>query len=139
MKWKSVQGGWAIVLERGDDVLACLRQVASEAGILAGAISGLGAVDGVQLAYWDMDRKEYLRTDFEGDHEIGALAGNLTTLDGKPFPHVHAVIGGRDCTAHTGHLMAARCSATVEIFIHDYASEIVRRPDPVVGLNLCKF
>jgi predicted DNA-binding protein with PD1-like motif len=136
MKWREVQGGWAVVLGRGDDVLDCLRQVAREARIRSGAFSGLGAVDGVQLAFWDMDRKQYLRTDLAGDHEIGALVGNITTLDGEPFVHAHAVVGGRDFAARTGHLMTARCSATVEIFVHDFANDIRRGPDPVVGLNL---
>lgn len=139
MKWKTVQGGWAIVLERGDDVLDCLRQVAREAGIRSGSLSGLGAVNGVQLAYWDTGRREYLRSDLAGDFEIGALAGNFTTLDGEPFVHAHVVVAGRDLAALTGHLMAARCAATVEIFVHDYATEIRRGPDPDIGLNLCKL
>ena len=139
MKWRTVQGGWVIVLATGDDVLDCLRRVAREAGILSGSLSGLGAVNGLQLAYWDQARREYLRTDLGGDHEIGALAGNITQLDGEPMVHAHAVVAGRDLVARTGHLMAARCAATVEIFVHDYATEIRRAPDPDIGLNLCKL
>jgi len=139
MQWKAVQGGWAIVLASGDDVLDSLRRVAREAGIRAGALSGLGAVNGLQLAYWDQERREYLRTDLDGDHEIGALAGNVTQLNGEPFVHAHAVVAGRDLVARTGHLMAARCAATVEIFVHDYGCEIHRAPDPDIGLNLCKL
>ena len=139
MKWRAVQGGWAVVLQSGDDVLDCLRRVAREAGIRSGALSGLGAVNGLQLAYWDQERRQYLRTDLEGDHEIGALAGNITILDGEPFVHAHAVVAGRDLAARTGHLVAARCAATVEIFVHDWATEIHRGPDPDIGLNLCKL
>ncbi len=139
MRWRAVQGGWAIVLDRGDDVHESLREVARAAGIQSGAFTGLGAVDDVQLAYWDLPAKEYLRTDFDGDYEIGALVGNLTFLDGKPFVHAHVVVGGRDFVARTGHLMRARCSATVEIFVHDYASTIERALVPEIGLSLCRL
>ena len=139
MRWRAVQGGWAAVLHRGDDVLASWKQLAREADIRSASLSGLGAVDGVQLAYWDSEAKVYERIDFDGDMEIGALVGNITRLDGEPFVHAHVVVGGRDTIAHTGHLMAARCAATVELFLHDFGGAIHRAPDPVIGLNLCQL
>ena len=139
MHWRSVQGGWVVVLDRGDDLHASLKQAAGEAGIRSGAITALGAVDDVQLAYWNLAAREYERRDFDGDYEIGALVGNFALLDGQPFAHVHAVIGGRDFVAMTGHVMRARCSATVEVFVHDYASPVERRFVPEIGLNLCRL
>lgn len=139
MLWRAVQGGWVVILDRGDDLHECLKQAAGEAGIRSGAISGLGAVDGVQLAYWNLGTREYERRDFDGDYEIGALVGNFAILDGNPFAHVHAVLGGRDFAAVTGHVMRARCSATVEIFVHDYASPVERRFVAEIGLNLCRL
>lgn len=139
MQWRAVQGGWAVVLDRGDDLHGSLQQAAGEAGIRSGAITALGAVDDVQLAYWNLAGREYERRDFAGDFEIGALVGNFAVLDGKPFAHVHAVLGGRDFAAFTGHVMRARCSATVEIFVHDYASIVERHFVPEIGLNLCRL
>jgi hypothetical protein len=139
MRWRVVQGGWAVVLRQGDDVLESVRQVAREAGIRSAALSGLGAVAGVQIAYWDQAERQYLRVDLDGDLEIGALVGNVTLLEGQPFVHAHAVLGGRDFLARTGHLMAAKCAATVEIFLHDYGSAVHRRADPEIGLNLCEL
>lgn len=139
MRWRAVQGGWIMVLDRGDDLHAMLKQAAAEAGIRSGAISALGAVDDVQLAYWNLGTREYERRDFTGDYEIGALIGNFALLEGEPFAHVHAVLGGRDFAAVTGHVMHARCSATVEIFVHDYQSPVERRFVPEIGLNLCRL
>lgn len=139
MRWRAVQGGWIVILDRGDDLHECLKQAAAAAGIRSGAIAALGAVDDVQLAYWNLGTQEYERRDFDGDYEIGALVGNFALLDGKPFAHVHAVLGGRDFAAVTGHVMRARCSATVEIFVHDYASPVERRFVPEIGLNLCRL
>jgi predicted DNA-binding protein with PD1-like motif len=139
MRWRAVQGGWLVVLEQGDDVLESLRRAAREAGVRSAALSGLGAANGVQLAYWDAVRREYLRADFEGDHEFGALVGNVTQLDGQPFVHAHAVIGGPDFHAYTGHLMAARCGATLEIYLHDFGGAVHRGMVPDIGLNLCKL
>jgi hypothetical protein len=140
MRWRRVAGGVVAVLDRGDEVLESLRTLAVQTRVQSGFISGLGAIDRVQLAYYDLDRKAYDRLDLDGDHEIGGLTGNLTLLDGAPFVHVHAVVAGRDFAARTGHLMRAHCGATVELFVHDFGAEpIHRRPDADIGLNLCKL
>jgi uncharacterized protein len=136
MRWRAVQGGYAVVLQRGDELLECLKQVAHETGLRSGFFSGLGAVCDVQIAYWDMSRREYLRTELEGDQEIGSLTGNIAQLDGQPFVHAHAVLSGHDFLARTGHVMRARVSATVEIFVHDFGGAIHRGMDPGIGLNL---
>jgi predicted DNA-binding protein with PD1-like motif len=49
------------------------------------------------------------------------------------------VIAGRDFEARTGHLMRARCSATVEIFVHDFEAAITRAEVPALGLKLWKL
>jgi hypothetical protein len=136
MRYRAVQGGWAVVLQRGDDLLGCLQQFARDTGLRAGFFNGLGAVCDVQLAYWDMSRREYLRTDLEGDQEIGGLTGNIAVLDGAPFVHAHAVLSGHDFLARTGHLMRARVSATVEIFVDDFGGAIHRALDAETGLKL---
>jgi len=139
MRWRAIQGGWVVVLDRGDDLHECLVRVAREAGIRSAGFTGLGAVDGVQLAYWNLPAREYERIDLDGDLEIGALVGNLTMLDGAPFVHAHAVLGGRDFVAKTGHLARARCSATVEIVVHDFGTAVERGLVPEIGLNLCRL
>lgn len=136
MRWKPVRGGYAVVLDVGDEVVDSLRRFARDSGIRSGFFTGLGAANQVQLAFYDLDRQEYLRHDLPDNHEIGSLTGNLTLLDGEPFVHAHAVVAGRDYAARTGHLMSARCSATVEIFVHDFETAIARRPVPEIGLNL---
>ena len=93
----------------------------------------------MQLAFWDLERKEYLRTDLEGDHEVGNLTGNLTRLNGEPFVHAHGVVAGRDFLARAGHIMSARVSATLEVHVHDFGAEITRGMVPDIGLNLCKL
>jgi predicted DNA-binding protein with PD1-like motif len=127
------------MMEVGDEVVESLRRFASESGIRSGFFAGLGAANDIQLAFYDLDRKEYLRRDFPEFHEIGSLTGNLTFLNGQPFVHAHAVVGGRDYAARTGHLMRARCSATVEIFVHDFEAEIHRGPVPELGLSLWRL
>jgi hypothetical protein len=139
MRWTPVRGGWAVVMEVGDEVIEALQRFARESGIRSGFFSGLGAANEIQLAFYDLGRKEYLRQDFPENHEIGSLTGNLTQVDGKPFVHAHAVVAGRDYAARTGHLMRARCSATVEIFVHDFELEISREPNDAVGLKLWKL
>jgi hypothetical protein len=136
MRWKKVAGGYAVVFERGDEVLEGLRQLARETGLRSGCFTGLGAVDHVQLAFWDPDRREYLKQDLYGDHEVGNLTGNLTILNGEPFVHAHGVVAGRDFVAKAGHVMTARVSATLEVHVRDFEAEIQRGMVPEIGLNL---
>ena len=140
MRWRRVPGGVFVVLQHGDDVHASLLQVAVEAEVRSGALAGLGAADDIQIAYYDLARRAYDRLDLDGDHEVCGMTGNLTLVDGRPFAHVHAVLGGRDFAARAGHLMRARCGATLEIFVHDFGPEAIHRsPDPAIGLNLCSL
>lgn len=139
MRWRTVDNGWFVVLERGDDLHESLLRVAADAEIESAWFGGLGAADDVQLAYYDLARQEYDRRDFAGDHEIGTLVGNLTRKDGKPFVHAHAVIAGRDFAAYAGHVMRARAGATLEIFVHRFTTAVERHPVAEIGLALCRL
>jgi predicted DNA-binding protein with PD1-like motif len=139
MRWRAVDNGWLVVLELGDDLHESLVRCARDADIASAFFTGLGAVADVQLAYYDLERQEYDRRDFGGDHEVGAMTGTLTRKDGDPFVHAHAVIGGPDFSAFTGHVMRARCGATLEIFVHGFGTVIDRRPVPEIGLALCRL
>ena len=70
-----------------------------------------------------------------GEWEIGVLTGNFSELDGRPFPHCHAVIAGEDFAAFTGHLFRGTVTVTCEVQVVTDPGVMrrVRRPD--LGFN----
>jgi predicted DNA-binding protein with PD1-like motif len=107
--------GYALKIDAGEEIVATLSAFATDLGVRAGQISGLGAVGDPELGFFVREKREYVTRRFEGEYEIGALTGNFSELDGKPFPHCHVVIGGRDLAAFTGHLFRGVVTVTCEL------------------------
>ena len=135
MQWQKTAYGWALKLDPGEEIVGSLRSFAIAKGIRAGMISGLGAVGETELGFFIPATREYVRRVFEGDHEIGALTGNFSELEGQPFPHCHIVLGGQDFAAHTGHLFRGVVTVTCEVQIVTDPGVIRRVARPDQGFN----
>jgi len=103
-------------------------------------LSGLGAVEGPKLGYFDARKRSYVSKEFEGEYEISSLAGNLgwdeTEGSGEPIAHVHAVLSGPNFLAFGGHLYSAIVSGTVEISVIPLGSRLVRKFKENLNLKL---
>jgi predicted DNA-binding protein with PD1-like motif len=117
MEFQRTQYGYALKLDRGEEIIASLVAFAERTGVRAGSISGLGAVGETELGFFIRSNGTYVRKTFTEEHEIGALTGNLSELDGKPFPHCHILIAGDDFIGKTGHLFRGVVTVTCEIQI----------------------
>jgi hypothetical protein len=129
--------GLLLRIERGapliDAIVACCR----ERAIGAAWLTGLGAVSDVELGYYDLAARSYLRARLDGVFELVSLIGNVAWVDGAPIVHAHAALGDRDCRLRGGHLFAATVAVTVELQLQPLASAPVERAlDPGVGLKL---
>jgi uncharacterized protein len=135
MQFRSTRYGYALRLDAGEEIIASLRQFASERGIRAGLISGIGAVGETELGFFLRTTGTYTTRTFVGEHEIGALTGNFSELEGEPFPHCHIVIAGEDMVAHTGHLFRGTVTVTCEVQVVTDPGVLrrIRRPD--LGFN----
>jgi len=115
MQHQRTRYGYALKLEAGEEIVGSIAAFAADQGVRAGAILGLGAVGETELGFFVRADGSYVRRTFAGEHEIGMLIGNLSELDGKPFPHCHVTIAGEDFVAHTGHLFRGVVTVTCEI------------------------
>lgn len=115
MEQQRTRYGYTLKLDTGEEIIASLRAFAADQGIQAGIISGLGAVAEAELGFFVRETGTYIRRTFAGEFEIGSLIGNLSELEGKPFPHCHLMIAGEDFVAYTGHLFRGVVSVTCEI------------------------
>jgi hypothetical protein len=135
MQSRRTRYGFALRLDAGEEIVASLKAFALRYGVKSGLISGLGAVGEADLGFFVRATGEYVTRTFTGEHEIGALTGNFSELDGKPFPHCHIVIAGDDFVAHTGHLFRGVVTVTCEVQVvsDPEAMRRIRRPD--LGFN----
>ena len=135
MQSQRTRYGYAVKIETGEEIIASLTELARRENLRAGLISGLGAVGECELGFFVRSTKQYVRRVFTGEHEIGALTGNLSELDGQPFPHCHVLIAGEDFAARTGHLFRGVATVTCEVQLVTDPGVLrrVRRPD--LGFN----
>jgi len=115
MEYQRTRYGYVLKLDGGEEIIQSLTTFAETEGVRAGGIWGLGAVGEAELGFFVRGSGTYVRKIFHGEHEIGSLTGNLSDLDGKPFPHCHILIAGHDFVAWTGHLFRGVVTVTCEI------------------------
>jgi predicted DNA-binding protein with PD1-like motif len=112
------QRTFAVVLETGDEVMACLKDFIAREKIHAAQITAIGALSNVVLNYFDWERKAYQNIPVAEQVEVASLIGDVAEApDGKPALHVHIVVGRRDGTAMAGHLGEAHVRPTLEVIL----------------------
>ncbi len=123
-------------LDRGEEIVSTLKAFCIEQQILLGTVQGIGAVGNAVIGLFETRTKEYHTTTLSGDHEITSLLGNITTMGGEPYLHLHVTLTDETFLAYGGHLTSAVVSGTCEIFITVLEGRIDRRFDAEVGLNV---
>jgi len=135
MKWREIDGRYAVKLDVGEEIVETLKSFATDRGMGSGVVWGIGGIENVVLGYYDLDEKIYLKKELPGRLELVALMGNISTLEGEVFIHPHAVVSGPDMIAQAGHLFSATVAVTAEVYVWGSRSTITRSRDDVVGLN----
>lgn len=121
----------------GERLMATLLDFCRAENIGYAAMSGLGAVSAVSLAYFNDLTGEYETHEINEQLEVIGLTGNVTIREGQPFAHVHATFGGRDLSVRGGHIMDMTIKPNLEIWLTRSAAETIERlPDEESGLFL---
>ena len=140
MEWHPMGERYTLRLERGEEVIGALTEWVKERGITAASMVGIGALEQVELGYYELPTKTYHRHTFPEDYELLNLTGNVSLLeDGETFVHAHVTIGGRDYSTKGGHLFSARVAVTVELVLTPLPGQIRRAFDEACGLKLWRL
>lgn len=127
-------------IQKGEEILTCLKEVCEKEYITLGSVTGLGAVGEVTLGVFNRENFAYEKQTYTGDMEIASCVGNISTMEGKNYLHIHMVVGNvTDGICHAGHLNRAVVSLTGEFILHKIEGTVEREYSPEVGLNLFKF
>lgn len=127
---------YLIRLQRGEELVAEVLKFCEAEGVKAAWVQGLGAGEDIEISYYDLEKREYVRATFEEEYEILNLTGNISIVNGKPFLHAHATFGRKDMGAFGGHVHSLKVSGTGEVFIRKLEGEFRREFDEETGLNV---
>lgn len=136
MRYRKLGPAIILRLDRGEEIVSTLKDFCEEQEIRFATVQGIGAVDNAVIGIFAAKTKEYHTTTPSGDHEITSLTGSITTMDNKPYLHLHITLSDATYLAFGGHLTSAVVSGTCEIFIHTFPDRLDRTYDAGVGLNV---
>ncbi|HWQ20605.1 MAG TPA: PPC domain-containing DNA-binding protein [Methanotrichaceae archaeon] len=123
-------------LDYGKEIIESITAVADETGITTGTFSVIGALSQAELAYYDQQSHQYMKTSVSTASELASCTGNITIRDGKPFVHAHAVLAGSSYHAMAGHLVSGTIFAAELYLVELSGQPLTRALDPSTGLFL---
>lgn len=139
MIYKRFNNTLIIRAEKDEDIIEVLKEIIEKENITLGTVNGIGAVKQIELGLFNTLDKIYSKKEFRGDFEIVSLCGNISTMEDKPYLHLHMAIADNKQYTFGGHMTKAIVSATAELTVNIIDGKIDRYFDEEVGLNLMKF
>ena len=128
---------YLVRLDKGEELISRLEQLAAEQDIAGGWISGVGAALSVELGFYQMDKKVYSYRKLDRLMEVVSLGGPLAWHDDSPAIHLHGVVSDEQAQTYGGHVKKLIVGGTCELFIHVWNKlQLQRTPSEEVGLNL---
>ncbi|MBR5559286.1 MAG: DNA-binding protein [Oscillospiraceae bacterium] len=126
-------------IDKGEEILEQMQQIAHGENIKLASVSGLGATNDLTVGVFLTQQKQYHTNHFIGDMEIVSLTGTISTMDGKYYPHLHLSAADAQGRVVGGHLNRAVISVTCEMVIQIIDGQADRCFDPETGINLFCF
>ena len=126
-------------IDKGEEILEKVKEIALKENIKLASISALGAVNDFTVGVFKTDEKKYYSNSFQGYFEITSLTGTINTMNGEFYTHIHMSAGNEKGEVFGGHLNRAVVSATCEMIITIIDGSVDRYFDEEIGLNLFKF
>lgn len=139
MIFKKFGSRFILRIDRGEEVVATLKKFCADQNIALGSVTAIGAANRATIGLFNTKTKRYQSTELTGDFEITGLTGNVSTMNGEVYLHLHATLSDADYHTFGGHLNAAVVSGTCELIIEVIDGAIDRELSDDVGLNLLKL
>ena len=126
-------------IDKGEEILDKIKEIANKENIKLANINALGATNVFTVGVFKTDEKKYYSNNFTGDFEIVSLTGTINTMNGEFYSHIHMSAGNDKGEVFGGHLNRAIVSATCEMVINIIDGTVDRVFNDEIGLNLFKF
>jgi predicted DNA-binding protein with PD1-like motif len=123
----------------GEPLLEGLKQVLVAEGVHSGIVlGGVGMLSSPGIAFYKGGGK-YDPIPLRDEVEICALSGNIATVDGDVFIHVHATLGTSTGQAFAGHFTGGKVHMTAEVAVRVLRTKMIRELDSKLGLKTLRF
>ena len=86
MKYRKYGETYVLRLEIGEEIITQLKKFCKGLEIESGKVNGIGVVRNAIISYFDLASMEYLHREFMGNMEMTSLMGNISFMEGEPFP-----------------------------------------------------
>lgn len=139
MKYQRFEQTIIVRMDKGEDIVEQVKNVALKEKIKLASISALGAINEFTVGVFKTKEKKYYANEFKGDFEIVSLTGTINTMNDEYYSHMYLSAGNDQGQVFGGHLNKAIVSATCEMVIQIINGEVDRYFDEEVGLNLLKL
>lgn len=139
MEFKKLGDYFLLRMDRGERVRNTLDGFLQQQGVASGYLQGIGALEQVELGYYSIPDRRYLQRTMPGVYELLSLSGNITTVDGQPFVHAHAVLSDAHFRTLGGHFFDGLVAVTLELVIRPFPESVQRAEHADFGLNLLKL
>ncbi len=139
MEYREYGNVTVVRLDKGDEIIESIKKVAEAFSIKNAVFTAIGATDDFTVGVFDLEKSDYEKYSFGGNHEILNLSGNITTVDGKPYVHAHITCAGKGGRVVGGHLLEGKISLTLELEIIRINACVTRKHDKTLGINRFSF
>ena len=126
-------------IDKGEEILEKIKEIALAENIKLANINALGATNDFTVGVFKTAEKKYYANHFQGDFEIVSLTGTINTMNDEFYSHIHMSAGNEKGEVFGGHLNQAYVSATCEMVITIIDGKVDREFNEEIGLNLFKF
>lgn len=126
-------------IDKGEEILEQIKEIALKENIKLASVRALGATNNFTVGVFKTEEKKYYSNSFQGNFEIVSLTGTINTMNGEFYTHIHMSAGDDKGHVFGGHLNKAIVSATCEMVIEVIDGEVDRYFEEEIGLNLFRF
>ena len=139
MKYRLSGDAFTVRIDRGEEIIESLKKLCEDEHVRLGRVEAIGAAEHAVIGVYDLAKKAYYPEEIDEFTEITSLNGNITSMDGKPYIHLHATLADQNHVIHGGHVLEMRVGATCEMFINVPDGEVNRQKNETLGINLWTF
>ena len=80
-------------MDKGEEILAQIKEIALKESIKSASVTALGATNDFTVGVYKIGEKKYYANTFQGNFEIVSLTGTINTMDGEFYTHIHMSAG----------------------------------------------
>lgn len=139
MEYKKFGNKYVVRMDKGEEIVETLKNFCENEKITLGWVKGIGAVNKAKIGLFETSIKTYHSIELDGDYEITSLLGNISTMNGETYLHLHINLSDKEYKTYGGHLNSAVISATGELILETIEGTVDREFNKEIGLNLYKF